>query len=145
MYVKDLQAALGEFKRLLKPGGKLVAFDFDWDATLVSHSDKALTRKIVRYASDSFPNGRIGYDLFLAMRSAGYKNVRVKPFSYAGNDGVLQDITKRIYEGILQTGVSNSVFTQTEIADWWEAFDNNGKAGNLFISFQGFIVGGTNG
>jgi len=144
MYIKDIPAVLREFKRLLKPGGKVVVFDFDWDSTVIAHSDKTLTRKIVRYASDSFPSGRIGGELFLQMRSAGFKNVKVKPYSYSGNGGVLLDITKRIYEGILQTGISNNIFTQTEITDWWAALDKDEKEGNLFVSYQGFIVGGTN-
>ena len=144
MYIQDTQAVLREFKRLLKPGGKVVVFDFDWDATVIAHRDKTLTRKIVRYASDSFPSGRIGGELFHQMRNAGFKNVNIKPFSYSGNTGVLQDITKRIYEGILQTGISNNIFTQTEIANWWEALDKDTEAGDLFISYQGFIVGGIN-
>ncbi|HEY4326098.1 MAG TPA: methyltransferase domain-containing protein [Mucilaginibacter sp.] len=143
MYVKDLQTALREFKRLLKPGGKLVIFDFDWDTITIAHRDKALTRKIVRYASDSFPNGRVGAELFAQMRKAGFEDVKVRPFSYAGSDIISHDIAKRIYEGILQTGVSNSVFTQTEITNWWNEFDEEAKAGNLFVSYQGFIVGGT--
>jgi SAM-dependent methyltransferase len=143
MYIQDVPAVLREFKRLLKPGGRVVVFDFDWDATVIAHTDKTLTRKIVRYASDSFPSGRIGGELFHQMRSAGFNNVRVKPYNYSGNGGALLDITKRIYEGILQTGISNNIFTETEITDWWKVLDKDAEEGNLFVSYQGFIVGGT--
>ena len=112
MYIKDTQAVLREFKRLLKPGGKVVIFDFDWDAMVIPHRDKALTRKIIRYASDSFPNGRIGGELYFHMRKAGFENIRIKPSNYSGDGRLLLDITKRIYEGILQTGISNNIFTQ---------------------------------
>jgi len=143
MYIKDTQKVLAEFKRLLKPGGKVVVYDFDWDAMVIAHRDQALTRKVVRYASDNFPNGRIGGELFQHMKHAGFSNIRVRPFSYSGNGLILLDITKRIYEGILQTGVSNNVFTKKEMADWWEALDKDAEEGNLFISYQGFIVGGS--
>jgi len=144
MYIQDIQKVLKEFKRLLKPGGKIVIFDFDWDATVIAHKDKTLTRKIIHYASDSFPNGRIGGELFHLMKNAGFENVKVKPYSYSGNNQILLDITKRIYEGILQTGISNNIFTQTEIDNWWETLDEDAKGDNLFISYQGFIVSGTN-
>jgi SAM-dependent methyltransferase len=143
MYIRDTTAVLAEFMRLLKAGGRIVVFDFDWDAMVIAHRDKELTRKIVRYASDSFPRGRVGAELFVQMKKAGFKKVKVRPSSYAGSGQVAQDITKRVFEGILQTGVSNSVFTQEEIADWWRAFDEDGGAGNLFISYPGFITSAT--
>jgi len=145
MYIKDTPAVLAEFKRLLKPGGRVVLFDFDWDAMVIAHRDRALTRKIVRYASDSFPSGRVGAQLFRLMLAAGYTNVRVQPSCYFGSSLVLQTVTKRVFEGILQTGVSNNIFTEAEIAEWWRAFDEDGSAGKLFISFPGFIVNGTKG
>ena len=144
MYVPDTQQVIKEFKRLLKPGGRLVIFDFDWDGILIAHKDKALTRKIIRYASDSFPNGRIGADLYLQLRNAGFKNVGVKPSGYSGNSEILLSIMKRVYEGILQTGISNKVFTQTEIDNWWKTLDEDAKAGDFFMSFQGVIAYGTN-
>jgi ubiquinone/menaquinone biosynthesis C-methylase UbiE len=144
MYVSDTQQTIREFKRLLKPGGRLVIFDFDWDGMLIAHKNKAFTRKIVRYTSDSFPNGRIGADLYFQLRNAGFKNVGTKPSSYYGNDEILLNIMKRVYEGILQTGITNKVFTQAEIENWWKALDEDAKAGDFFMSFQGFIAYGTN-
>ena len=143
MYIRDTAAVLGEFKRLLTQGGRLVVFDFDWDATVIAHADKALTRKIVRYAADSFPNGRIGGELFLQLKRAGFEDVRVTPSSYSGNDETTLGITKRIYEGIIETGISNNLFTQEEIAAWWGALEKDTDAGNLFVSYQGFIASGT--
>jgi ubiquinone/menaquinone biosynthesis C-methylase UbiE len=142
MYVPDTQQTINEFKRLLKPGGRLVIFDFDWDGILIAHHNKALTRQIIRYASDSFPNGRIGADLYLQLRNAGFKNVAVKPSSYYGNNEILLSIMKRVYEGILQTGVANNVFTQTAIDNWWKALEEDSKSENFFMSFQGFIAYG---
>ncbi|HXD77107.1 MAG TPA: methyltransferase domain-containing protein [Puia sp.] len=143
MYIKDLPAVLKEFRRLLRSRGKIVIFDFDWDAMIISHRDKALTRKIVRYGSDSFPNGRVGSELFGQMRLAGFRGVRARPYSYSGNTEIVQSITKRLYEGIIQTGVSTGVFSREEIADWWKAFDEDGSKGDLFMSFTGFIVTGS--
>ena len=142
MYIKDARVVLKEFKRLLRPGGRVVIFDFDWDAMVIAHREKALTRRIVRYGADSFPNGRVGGELFRHMRDAGFKNVAVKPTSYSGSGKVALGLVKRVYEGILQTGVANGVFTKTEIEDWWKAFDEDGREGDLYASFTGFIVSG---
>lgn len=139
MYIKDTAAAFTEFKRLLKPNGKLVVFDTDWDALVIAHSDKPLTRRIVRYVSDSFPNGRIGGELFHYFKDYGFREVKVKPVSYSGP---FISITKRICEGVLQTGIASHVFTAAEINDWWEVLEKNAKANKFFASYAGFIVTG---
>src|SRR5215831_15357238 len=35
MYIHDLNKAFKEYYRLLRPGGKLLVFDFDWDALTI--------------------------------------------------------------------------------------------------------------
>jgi SAM-dependent methyltransferase len=140
MYIKDTPRAFREFKRLLKPGGRLVVFDVDWDALVIAHADKALTRKIVRYVSDSFPNGRIGGELFHFFRQNHFKDIKVKPFSYTGP---FLGITKRICEGVLQSGIAQNVFTEAEIAAWWKVLEDDSKANKFFASYTGFIVAGT--
>jgi ubiquinone/menaquinone biosynthesis C-methylase UbiE len=140
MYIKDTAAAFTEFKRLLKPKGRLVVFDTDWDALVIAHTDKALTRRIVRYVSDSFPNGRIGGELFHYFKNYGFKDVKVKPVSYTGP---FFSLTKRICEGVLQTGISKQIFTQQEISDWWKVLEEDSKTNKFFASYAGFIVAGT--
>ncbi len=73
MYIKDTDAVLQEFKRLLKPGGKMIAFDMNWDAFSITHRDKALTRKIIEYASDNFPPRRVGIELQARSTNTGFK------------------------------------------------------------------------
>jgi ubiquinone/menaquinone biosynthesis C-methylase UbiE len=145
LYIPDSQKVLKEFKRLLKPGGKLVIFEFYWDGALIPHPDKELTRKIIHYVADSFPNNQIGTNLYYQLRSSGFHEVEVKPYAYYGNNEVVLNIVKRAYEGILQLGVSAEVFTQSEINNWWKVLDEEMEAGNFFISFQGLIGSGTNG
>jgi ubiquinone/menaquinone biosynthesis C-methylase UbiE len=139
MYIKDTATAFTEFRRLLKPGGKLLIFDTDWDALVIDHSNRALTRKIVRYVSDSFPNGRVGSQLYRHFKDFGFKEVRVKPFSYSGR---VLNITKRICEGVLQTGIADKAFTAEEITAWWKVLEEEEKAKRFFASYACFIVAG---
>src|SRR5262249_56284583 len=47
------EAAIPELVRVLRSGGRLGIFDFDSDMTTFSHSDRALTRRIIAAASDA--------------------------------------------------------------------------------------------
>jgi SAM-dependent methyltransferase len=139
MYVKNTDEAFREFTRLLKPNGKLMVFDLDWDALVFAHSDKKLTRKIMDFISDSFPCGRIGTDLFGYFKNFGFSDVKVKSFGYTPP----LEFAKRVCEGIIQTGISGNVFTQDEITHWWAALDRDNEDNKFFMAFQGYLVVGT--
>ena len=139
MYIKSIDTAFKEFTRLLKPDGKLIIFDFDWDALVFAHTNKELTRKIVEFISDSFPSGRIGADLYRYFKNFGFSDVKIKSFGYT----VPLEFAKRVCEGITQTGISDKFFTQDEITNWWAALDRDNKDNKFFMAFQGYLVVGT--
>jgi hypothetical protein len=49
--------------RVARPGGRILAFDFDWGTLIIDHPDKETTRTIIRTYSDSIRNGWIGRQL----------------------------------------------------------------------------------
>ena len=139
MYIKDLDAAFAEFRRLLKDGGKLLVVDFVWDSIVFSHSNKDLTRRITQFLCDSFPSGRIGADLFRIFKDLGFRDINVKPIGYLGQ----LELTKRVCGGVIQTGVEENVFTATEVEEWWAELEQDDRDGKYFMSYTGYIIVGT--
>lgn len=139
MYINDIDAVFTEYRRLLKPGGKLLVYDVDWDALVIAHPDTALTRKIVEFISDKFPSGRIGSNLFNYFKRFGFNDIKVKACGYSHP----LELVKRIIGGIIQTGVEEKVFTADDINDWWTILEQDNREGKFFASFQGFMVMGT--
>ena len=60
MHLDDPEKALAEMVRVVRPGGKVVVFDFDWDTLFVDSPYKETTRKFVREYSDGLKHGWIG-------------------------------------------------------------------------------------
>ena len=138
MYLPDPEPAIDEFLRVLKPGGKVLVVDFDWDALIFSHRDQALTRRIVDHISDSFPNGRVGVHLNRLFREKGLTEVTVVPIGYFST----YELARRVCGGILDSGVTAGVFDGETIADWWSDIEADSANGAQVISFQGFITCG---
>ncbi len=138
MYVHDLPEAFKEFARLLKPEGKLLVFDFDWDALSIAHTNKALTRRIVEFVSDSFPNGRIGAELRSRFTETGFKEIKIKAMGYLTQVG----FTRRIIGGAIANGVEKGVFGETEINEWWAHLEERDEKKTFLASSNGFIVMG---
>ena len=98
VHVRDPERAISEMARVTRPGGRVAVFDRDNDSYIISHPDRALTRRIVAAGSDhSAVNSWIGRQAPRLLAEAGLRDVRVRAFAsieqdpngfYATNAGV---------------------------------------------------------
>ncbi len=79
-HVADPCRVLGEVRRVLGPGGRLVMGEPDWGSLAVDHPDEALTRAYTRYVADEvIRNGSIGRQLARLAAEAGFTVPAVLP------------------------------------------------------------------
>lgn len=138
MHVEDPGKVTDEMIRVTKPGGRVVIFDIEFDATTMYHPDREFTRKVLRYISDNIRNGWIGSHLSLLLKNRGLEEITVIPHTLT----VDYEFLKTIFIPVMAISVEKNVFKQQEIDRWWDELDKVHEQGLALFTFQGFIASG---
>jgi len=141
-YLDRPEAAVGEMARLARPGGSVLAFDFDSDQTVVDAPDSALARRIAELLDAAVPSPWIGRQLFGLFQRAGLRDVRVVPNVMCFTGGAGFTVHQRVNRGTIDRALQTGQVTATDVAAWWAAMERAAEAQTFFSANLGFIVAG---
>jgi ubiquinone/menaquinone biosynthesis C-methylase UbiE len=86
-HVADPAAVLGEARRVLRPGGRAVFAEPDWDTLVIDYPDLAVARAYTRFVTDRVVrNACIGRQLARLAASAGFSVAGVTPITAVSRD-----------------------------------------------------------
>jgi ubiquinone/menaquinone biosynthesis C-methylase UbiE len=129
-HVPGAEAAIPEFVRVLRPGGRVGVFDLDTDMTAFTHPDRALTRRIVAAASDATAvNGWLVRQLPSLFQDAGLEDVRARGFFPLETD--LRSFYAGLADRCAEVAVRLGVVTELEGRAWLDAFHQQGARGPI--------------
>ena len=141
-YLDRPAAAVGEMARLARPGGFVLAFDFDSDLTVVDAPDQALVRRIAEVLDAAVPNPWIGRQLFGLFQEAGLFDVRVVPHAFCLSGTAGFTIYQQVNRGTIERARQAGQVADGDVEAWWTALER--AAGNqaFFAANLGFIAVG---
>ncbi|MFI9648082.1 methyltransferase domain-containing protein [Streptomyces sp. NPDC052040] len=141
MHCEDIETAIDELIRVVRPGGRIAVFDYDFDTTIVDHPDTEATRRAMRCFSDGHRNKWSGRQLFRRMRVRGLRDVTVTPLTVV----MPFDFFRTLAAGRLRSAQESGQLelSPEQLEQWWRPLLRAADEGMFFASFTGFAVGAT--
>lgn len=138
MHVPDAERAFAEMVRVIRPGGRLSVFDFDWETQFVDSPYQETTRLITRSFCDSFKNGWIGRRLPRLFKQHAMTHVSITPRPVM----ITYPFLELLLGGHIARAQEAGLVTPADAERWWTQLREAHQAGTFLYGFTGLIVAG---
>lgn len=139
LHVEKPHEILVELRRVMRPRGRLAILECDWGTLAVDHSERALTRRILDWRTDTVDgNNWMGRQLAARALAAGWEIDDIRVLTTIGRDETTTHFgsLRRCAELALQNGI----IEQSEYDGWVGELDSRLAAGLFFASINEYIL-----
>jgi len=141
LHAGNPDAVVREMVRVVRPGGRVVVMDWDFDSVVVDHPQRELTRRLLHWRSDHHGGDNwSGRQLWRRMVEAGLQRLRVHPvvaLAHSEADSLTQSLWRAA-----EVSRDAGAISANEHDAWVGKLKESIHTGKFFASIVYFIVEG---
>jgi ubiquinone/menaquinone biosynthesis C-methylase UbiE len=143
-HVEHPEHVVAEMARVLRPGGRMVVFEADWETLFIDSPDQMVTRAVVKLSSDNHKSPWIGRQLRRLFLDAGLTDVAVACPVLTLTDFAEAEVVLGLRDCVQQAQVAGMI-AASDGEHWLQQLADADRAGRLFCGATGFLVHGRKG
>ncbi|MDD3517350.1 MAG: methyltransferase domain-containing protein [Chromatiales bacterium] len=133
------ERVMGELRRVLREGGRIVLADTDWASASVHHPDTALERRLMQFfAATMRPNGYAGRQFLDLLGTAGFEDVAVEAHAFVHRDYAQTPFGDWLVGEAVKAGIASA----GEMAAWQTDLSERNREGRFYASVNMVIASG---
>ena len=137
-YVDDIPAALAEIRRVLRPGGRVLLLDTDWDSIVWSSSDEARTRAVLHAWEQHLADPHLPRRLAGCLERAGFVVTSVRALTLLNVGFEPRTYSTGLLDLIVAFVAGRDGLGEQDAQAW--AVDVRSRGRNYFFSLNRYII-----
>ncbi|PYN96458.1 MAG: methyltransferase type 11 [Candidatus Rokuibacteriota bacterium] len=138
-YVGDLARAFSEARRVLRPGGRLLVLDTDWDAIVWNTTDRARTTRMLTAWREHLVHPHLPRTLARRLKEAGFAVEDVGVFTLVNTEYGEHTVSLGLTALMAAFVPGRHGITEAEVAAWAADLRALGAAGDYFFSLNRYL------
>ena len=118
LYVAQVETALGEIHRVLKPHGRVGIIETDWRGVVFNNLDESLTRRILDAWDNAVESPNLPAKLGGLLRQLNFSAVRVEAIPILNTSDNGENFSSMMFKGFIKNALKQGVITQQESEQW---------------------------
>ncbi|TFH46586.1 MAG: methyltransferase domain-containing protein [Lysobacterales bacterium] len=139
LYIANIDKALEEIHRVLKPGGRIAIIETDWRGAVLNTTDAALTGKMFAAWDQTVPSPNLPVRLGPLLRQHGFTAVRVEAIPILSTSYLAEGWSVVMLNQFARLARESGMVSEAECQKWLDELERSSKEDAYFFCVNRFL------
>lgn len=139
LYVKSVETAIDEMRRVLKPGGRIAILETDWRGLVFNNQDETLTRRIFDAWDKAVESPKLPVKLGPMLRSRNFNAIKIEAIPIINSSSTENNFSSSMLKWFAKNAVKQGAISKQESEQWLQQIQQLAQQDAYFFCVNRFL------